>query len=667
MKERRVGAMRCFRRLLSSCQPHQTITLTSSFSAAILRRPFSSSDEPSEGGRVALYFRRARLIDALRLRLRSADPSPPPLPPDSFVAVQALRSAPSPDSALSLFRSLRSPSTPLLHALAKRLALARRLPDLRSLLDSADAGSYPSSIPPSPFDRLRWFAAAGDLPSALQIWSSIRSSADPNRHSRRRSHPSTESYNLVMSLHADAGAHSAAVATFSQMIQEGANPNSRTYTVIIRHLVRSGHLDAATEIFHLLPSMRTPHTSKQYEVLAEAYSSAGLFDELGRLVKEMNSDGILPGPAMRAAMAKMRAAGHIVGTEEFVQELFPNDRIADIVSDSGDEEGCEEEDSRDKDDDIEGDRIRLKPWLEPTALARALEDWDPNEVAELAAARLVWTSRLVCKLLRAFKKAETAWAFFCWVAHQPGDFVHDRRTVSRMISILARQGHAELVGRLLSKVRSEGISLPFATVRLVIDFHGLSKKATAAFEVYREADSICGALSGSQRLLLCSSLLRAMVKCKRGSDALDLLEETMLEGVLPDIQTFSGLMQHFAGAGDLRSVHKLFGMVRQCGLAPDAYMYKILIQAHCKQERAALALRLFDEMTSSGLAPDRATKTLLIKSLWNEGKHREAALVEERCGDEADTRLPVASPGHEWTVSAADFRRVYDIYSACFA
>ncbi|RRT41724.1 hypothetical protein B296_00057588, partial [Ensete ventricosum] len=94
--------MRCFRHLWSSCQP---ITLTSS-SATILLRSFSSSDEPSEGGRVALYFRRARLIDALRLRLRSADPSPPPLPPDPFVAVQALRSAPSPDSALSLFRSI---------------------------------------------------------------------------------------------------------------------------------------------------------------------------------------------------------------------------------------------------------------------------------------------------------------------------------------------------------------------------------------------------------------------------------------------------------------------------------------------------------------------------------------------------------------------------------
>ncbi|KAG6478276.1 pentatricopeptide repeat-containing protein At5g66631-like [Zingiber officinale] len=652
--------MRCFfrrRRLLYS-----------SSSAVAALRPFSNSaSNPSDSvGQVALYFRRARLIDALRLRFRSPDPPTDlPQPLDSFVAVHALRSIPSPDSALSFFRSLPSPSTPILHALAKRLALGRRLADLRSLLDAADAGSFPSSLPPSPLDRLRWLAAAADLPAVLDLWSSIRSSSsEPNRRFSRGSHPCTESYNLVMGLQADAGDHSAAVATFSQMIHDGANPNSRTYSIIIHHLVRSGNLEEAAVVFYLLPSMRIPHTSKQYEVLAEAYASAGLFDEFQRLVKEMNSDGILPGRAMRAAIAKMSAVGPIEGTEEFVEELCPNERIEYIAVSSEEEDDCEVEDEHEG----EHDRIRLKPWMDPIALARAMEDWTPDDVAELEAARLVWTPRLVCKLLRSFKKPETAWDFFCWVAYQPGDFVHDRRTVSRMVSILARHGHVELVRRLLSKVKSEGIALPFATVRLLIDFYGLSKKANAAIEVFREAHSICGGapLPGPRRLLLCSSLLRTMVKCRRGYDALDLMEEMMAEGVFPDVQTFSGLIQYFAGAGDLRSVHKLFGMVRQCGLEPDAHMYTILIQAYCKQERAALALTLFREMRYSGIAPDGVTKALLVKSLWKEGKLREAAMVEGMC-DEFERGLPAASPGHVWTVSAADFKRVYDIYAGCFA
>jgi len=38
-------------------------------------------------------------------------------------------------------------------------------------------------------------------------------------------------------------------------------------------------------------------------------------------------------------------------------------------------------------------------------------------------------------------------------------------------------------------------------------------------------------------------------------------------------------------------------------------------------------------MRAAGVAPDATTKALLVKSLWREGKLREAALVEERCED----------------------------------
>ena len=50
-------------------------------------------------------------------------------------------------------------------------------------------------------------------------------------------------------------------------------------------------------------------------------------------------------------------------------------------------------------------------------------------------------------------------------------------------------------------------------------------------------------------------------------------------------------------------------------------------------QRAAEGLRVFDEMRAAGVAPDATTKALLVKSLWREGKLREAALVEERCED----------------------------------
>ncbi|KAK8947021.1 Pentatricopeptide repeat-containing protein [Platanthera zijinensis] len=607
------------------------------------------------GGGLALYLRRAKLIDCLRLRLLSHDPSSPfPLPPsplfDSFVASRAIRAAPSPESALSLLRSLLShpsftlnPQHPsILHS------VSRRLPDHLSLLPD---------IRLSPLHRLRLLAASGDLQSALETFSSLRSSPGSLR-CNHRTHPCTESYNLIIGLHAAAGDHSSAVSTFFQMISDGAIPNSRTYTVIIDHLVQANNADAAMEIFHLLPSIRIRRTSKQYNVLANAFSSS---DEqrqhLLMLIKEMNSDGILPGRPMLAAIAKLRASGFIEITDEFVRELSPDQRIGYAV-DSLEEDDEEEEEGN-------NERIKLKPWIDPAALARALEDWNPADVDLLEAAGFVWSSRLVCKLLRSFRTPETAWRFFCWVAYQPGGFAHDRHTVSRMIAILANAGHVELVDRLISKLQSEGILLPFDTVRLIVDFYGLSKNSDAAIKIYRSAGTICGPLSRLNLVLLSSCLLRTVIKSRQGEDAMALQEEMMAGGILLDVQTFSGLMEYFAGEGDLKSVHRLFGAARQCGLKPDSFMYELLMRAYCKQERAVLAMRLFDEMLISGLPPSRGTKRILVKSLWKEGKLREAAVVEEKSEEVGD--LPAKQPGHVWTASAADFDRVLKVYSGSFA
>jgi hypothetical protein len=61
-----------------------------------------------------------------------------------------------------------------------------------------------------------------------------------------------------------------------------------------------------------------------------------------------------------------------------------------------------------------------------------------------------------------------------------------------MVAILARAGHVELVERLLAKVRADGILLPFATVRLVIDFAQLAVQA-AGTELRRRGLAVCPA------------------------------------------------------------------------------------------------------------------------------------------------------------------------------
>lgn len=617
--------------------------------------------------KVSHYLYRAKLIDSIRFILRS-DP-PTSLSTllndrllDSFVVTHALRSAPSADAALSLVEALEtlpdfSHNQNTFYALATVLAKSRRSGELKSLIDAVHDGRL-LNIRVSFMNLMQWYAAAGDLDSVFQVWDEYRLA---------NGRVCSESYNIVMRLYVHMGKDAEAVQIFRRMIDDGAIPNCRTYTIMIEHLVSSGKLHSALEVFKVLPLMRVKRTLNQFSLLVEGFTGIRQFDVVKNLLEEMQVDGILPGRAMRLSLERIKEAGFFQETQEFLKEMVPDQRIktleycVDNCDEDEDEDGGGVIHSSGGDDVV---RSQLKPWLDPRALASALTSWNSEEVAALEDAKFVWTTRLVCKILRNFKSPETAWKFFCWVAYQPG-FTHDIYTVQRMMAVLARHGCAELIDKLISKVRMERMRLPFCTIRLIIDFYGISKNADAALKVFHDDRNLCSPISKFNTMLLYSSLLRTLTKCRRDSDALDVLEEMILHGIFPDIQTFSGLMHHFAQNGDIKTVQKLFSMVRQSGVKPDAFMYKVLIQAYCKCERAALAWRVFEDLRNLNLMPDAATKEFLVRSLWKEGKRREAAAVEESC-EEINDVLPLTLRGHIWTVSSADLTNVFYIYSNSF-
>lgn len=620
------------------------------------------------GNQVALYLQRAKLIDSIRLSMRSSSLeslvpvlNDPAL--DSFVVTNALHSAPSPESALFLVESLKGiphfrHTQHSLHALAKILAKAGQVARLKALINGIDSGKFINVARVSFMDKMRWFAAAGDLDEVLSVWKEWR--AVQNR-------PCTESYNIIMALCAQTHKDSEVVKTFCRLIDEGGLPNARTYTVIIEHLVNLKKLDEAMQIFQILPSMRIKRTLRQYSVLVGAFTGTGQFDMVKILLDNMHIDAILPGRAMHSSLQRMQEAGYVEETTELVKEMLPDERIKNIKSSTTDSDYDDDDDDHVNEDvgstlcNAGENAVQLKPWFDPAALASALYYWRPEELSTLEDANFVWTTRLVSKMIRNFRSAETAWQFFTWVSYQPG-FCHNVYTISRMITKLARDGQVSLVDQLLFKLKREDIQLSFSTIKLIIDFYGISGNGEPALKVFQGAKTICGTLSTNSLLLLYSSLLRTLAKCKMHDKALDILDEMILCGILPDIQTFSGLMHHFALEGEIKTVQRLFAMVKQSEMNPDAYMYQILITAYCKSERSALALRVFEDMRNANLMLDVSTKDFLVNSLWKEGKLREAASVEEKSQEISDVP-PLALSGQLFTVSSSDLATVYKIYS----
>lgn len=636
-------------------------------------RFFSRDPFPNK---VQHYLYRANLIDSIRLSLRSTTSDTTLYSllnhrlVDSFVVKNALRSSPSLASAWSIFKTLgkKTPQfsyeTETLHAFATVLAKFHRSSELKSLIGVVNAGKF-GHVHFSFMNLMNLYATAGDFDSVLKTWDEYRCSGEEKKGC-------TESYNIVMQVYMSLGKDYEAVQTFDQMINQGGIPNSRTFTIMIEHLVKLENLDAAMKVFETLPLMRITRTLKHYSVLLEAFVDVQRFGEVKILLAEMKADGKFPSRRMFEPLKRMREAGFEQETEEFLKEMLPDERIKDISMYSMDNPSDTEEEEDEHNDglsDVNEGQVKLKPWLDPKALANSLKNWSSDAVTALEEANFVWTNLLVCKMLRNFRSSETAWNFFCWVATQPG-FTHDAYTIERMMAMLARNGQVELVDKLISKVRIEEIKLPFSTIRLIIDLYGISKKPDAATKVFRQDRTLCGSISDFNLMLLYSSLLRTLTKCKKNAEALETLEEMISSGVFPDIQTFSGLMYHFALQGEIQTVQRLFSMVRQIGLEPDPYMLKLLVQAYCRCERSVLAFRVFQEMKDLNLMPDRETKELLVRSLWREEKRKEAAAVEEssHCDEEGNSDnsvLRLALKGHVWTISSTDIARVYNLYRDC--
>ncbi|KAL6227223.1 hypothetical protein ACLB2K_001182 [Fragaria x ananassa] len=100
----------------------------------------------------------------------------------------------------------------------------------------------------------------------------------------------------------------------AQALIEAVN-TGRTYMVMIKHMVKCGKLEAAMEVFKVLPFMRVKRSLGQYEVLVEVCAEAKQFEEVNALLEEMWVDGMLPGRAMRLSLEKIREAGFVAESD----------------------------------------------------------------------------------------------------------------------------------------------------------------------------------------------------------------------------------------------------------------------------------------------------------------------------------------------------------------
>ncbi|KAG0478572.1 hypothetical protein HPP92_013291 [Vanilla planifolia] len=98
-------------------------------------------------------------------------------------------------------------------------------------------------------------------------------------------------------------------------------------------------------------------------------------------------------------------------------------------------------------------------------------------------------------------------------------------------------------------------------------------------------------------------------------EASDLVQQMKLDGVLPDIHTYTSFINACCKAGDMQKATKVIEEMESAGIKPNVKTFTTLIRGWSRASLPEKALASFKEMKRAGFKPDRAAYHCLLTSL----------------------------------------------------
>lgn len=119
-------------------------------------------------------------------------------------------------------------------------------------------------------------------------------------------------------------------------------------------------------------------------------------------------------------------------------------------------------------------------------------------------------------------------------------------------------------------------------------------------------------------------LIQAFCSDGRFSEAHDLLQGILKDGVVPGKFCFNKLIAGFCKLNNFGKVSEIIGSMIQWGINPDIYTYQEVVNGLCKNGKIREAYRIFSDLKDRGYAPDTVMYTTMIHGLCKKGRLRDA-------------------------------------------
>ncbi|KAL4312284.1 hypothetical protein GQ457_01G021990 [Hibiscus cannabinus] len=110
-------------------------------------------------------------------------------------------------------------------------------------------------------------------------------------------------------------------------------------------------------------------------------------------------------------------------------------------------------------------------------------------------------------------------------------------------------------------------------------------------------------------------LIQAFCIDGKPSKGFELIQQILVDGLVPDTVAFQKLIASFCKINDYNRVSELLHTMIVAGRAPDNYTYQEVINGLCKNRKGREGFWIFNDIKDRGYAPDRVMYTTMIHGL----------------------------------------------------
>eukprot|EP00250_Pteridium_aquilinum_P033056 c5156_g1_i1 orf=22-1998(-) len=456
-------------------------------------------------------------------------------------------------------------------------------------------------------DVIYWCACAGNVTEAMSYWEDMK---------KDEIRPSVALWTALIDVHAKAKKYDTMVILYSDMLQSGLSPNSRTLSIFVDHLVELGDLNAANAIVVEMHTLDMFPSMSSYARLMAAHARAGSVVVLKRMAKDLRYVCNKPGHAFWNVVKALCQEGLEEQALLLGREVWPELSQQEIMEKAGrcfelkDElqacSGAFVADGNVDHNSVEtGTCMGCTQAVSHVRLEKILKSWNSSTISYLRGAKIEWSDEVIYDLLsRRIQKPHIAWNLFCWLEKE--GVQHNIFNQITMLRILSRNKLFSFLVLLLTEIQKKGMMLPIIIFNFIIADFGRAENASAVSWVFNRLERF--GLEPDQGSY--TALMDAYSRANLHEEALILLERMHKAGYTLEASSFTLLIDMLMLVGKADKAQLVFQRFLDSGGKPSAECFTALVKAHCWSGNAELALQTYRNMMQAGIAP-------LLDTLWS--------------------------------------------------